>query len=94
LQKKGKQEPSTPPGLLRLFLHGFQGPEPGDKDSGEDKSIEIAMQYRTAQGETGTILLSYWTPMGGRESSLPPDQRAAIAQVDQKLHDMSCRGIP
>ena len=24
------------------------------------------MQYRTAQGETGTILLTYWTPMSGR----------------------------
>src|ERR1700726_2085747 len=72
----------------------ISGPEPGDKDSGEDKSIEITMQYRTAQGETGNILLPYWTPMSGRESSLPPDQRATIAQADQQLHDMSCRGIP
>jgi hypothetical protein len=52
------------------------------------------MQYRTAQGETGTIHLTYWTPMSGRESSLPPDQRAAIAQADQQSHDMICRGIP
>jgi hypothetical protein len=52
------------------------------------------MQYRTAQGETGTILLTYWTPMSGRESSLPPDQRATIAQFDQQSHDVSCRGIP
>jgi hypothetical protein len=72
----------------------ISGPEPGDKDSGEDKSIEITMQYRTGQGETGTILLTYWTPMSGDESSLPPDQRAAIAQVDQQLHDTNCRGIP
>src|SRR5271165_7647342 len=43
----------------------ISGPEPGDKDSGEDKSIEITMQYRTGQGETGTILLTYWTPTSG-----------------------------
>ena len=72
----------------------ISGPEPGDKDSGDDKSIEITMQYRTAQGETGNILLTYWTPTSGLESSLPPDQRATIAQLDQQLHDMSCRGIP
>ena len=72
----------------------ISGPEPGDKDSGEDKSIEITMQYRTAQGETGTILLSQWTPMSGRETSLPPDQQATIAEYDQQSHDMSCRGIP
>src|SRR5260370_4244153 len=73
----------------------ISGPEPGDKDNADEaKSIEITMQYRTAQGETGTIMLTYWTPMSGRESSLPPDQRATIAQADQQLHDMSCRGIP
>jgi hypothetical protein len=65
----------------------ISGPEPGDKDSGEDKSIEITMQYRTTQGETGTILLTYWTPMSGRETSLPPDQRATIAEADQQSHD-------
>ena len=72
----------------------ISGPEPGDKDSGDDKSIEISMRYRTAQGETGNIVLNYWTPMSGHESSLPPDQLATIAQVDQQSHDMSCRGIP
>jgi hypothetical protein len=72
----------------------ISGPEPGDKDSGEDKSIEFRMKYRTSQGETGTILLTYRTPMSGRESSLPPDQRATIAHADQQLHDMNCRGIP
>jgi hypothetical protein len=69
----------------------ISGPEPGDRASGEDKSIQITMQYRTAQGETGAILLTYWTPMSGR---MPPDERATIAQFDQQLHDMSCRGIP
>ncbi len=73
----------------------ISGPEPGDKDNADEaKSIEITMQYRTAQGETGTIMLTYWTPMSGRESSLPADQRAAIAQFDHQQHDMSCRGIP
>lgn len=70
------------------------GPEPGDQDSGEEKSIAIRMQYRTAQGETGDIVLNYWTPMSGQESSLPPHQRATMAQFDQQLHDMNCRGIP
>jgi hypothetical protein len=32
--------------------------------------------------------------MAGKETSLPPDQQATMAQVDQQLHDMSCRGIP
>jgi len=73
----------------------ISGPEPGDKDSDEDKSIEITMHYRTAQGETGTIFLTYWTPMSGQwESLLSPDQRAIIAQLDQQSHDVSCRGIP
>jgi len=73
----------------------ISGPEPGDKDNADEaKSIEITMQYRTAQGETGTIMLTYWTPMSGHETSLPPDQRATIAQFDQQSHDMSCQGIP
>ena len=73
----------------------ISGPEPGDKESDEDKSIEITMQHRTAQGETGTIQLNYWTPMSGRwESSLSPDQRATMAQIDQQSHDMICWGIP
>ena len=49
----------------------ISGPEPGNKDSDEDKSIELTMQYRTDKGETGTILLTYWSPMSGRKS-LPP----------------------
>jgi hypothetical protein len=69
-------------------------PEPGDIDSGEDKAIEITMQYRTVQGETGKIVLTYWTPMSGHMTSLPPEQQASIAQADQQMHDMSCRGIP
>jgi hypothetical protein len=60
----------------------------------EHRSIEITMEYRTAEGETGTIMLTYWTPMSGRYPSLPPDQQAGIAQFDQQMHDVSCRGIP
>ncbi len=33
----------------------ISGPEPGDKDLGEYKSIEITMQYHTALRETGKI---------------------------------------
>src|SRR3977135_1339654 len=36
----------------------MSGPEPGDQDSGDDKSIEITMKYRTTQGHTDTILLT------------------------------------
>jgi hypothetical protein len=87
----GTFDTSRPITVIPTWISGL---EPGDRDSGEDKSIEITMQYRTDQGETGNMLLTYWTPMSGRESSLPPDQRAAIAQVDQQLHDTNCRGIP
>jgi len=94
LPEKGQTatfDTSRPITIIPTWISGL---EPGDKDSGEDKSIEIMMKYRTAQGETGTIVLTYWTPMSGRESSLPPDQRATIARVDQQSHDISCRGIP
>jgi hypothetical protein len=87
----GTFDTSRPTTVIPTWI---SGPEPGDKDSDEDTSIEIMMQYRTAQGETGTLSMTYWTPMSGRESSLPPDQRATIAQFDQQWHDMSCRGIP
>jgi hypothetical protein len=69
----------------------ISGPEPGD---GEDKSIEVLLEYRTAQGEVGTIALTYWMPTSGGAPSLPPDQQATIALIDQQMHDMTCRGIP
>jgi hypothetical protein len=69
----------------------ISGPEPGDKDSGEDKNIQVNMKYETARGETGIVTLTYWTPMSG---SLPPDQKAGMAEIDQQSHDMTCRGIP
>jgi hypothetical protein len=95
LAEKGQTGTFDTSRAITVIPTWISGPEPGDKDSGEDKSIQITMQYRTAQGQTGTILLTYWTPMsGGRESSLLPDQRATIAQADQQSHDMSCRGIP
>ena len=94
LMEKGQTATYDTSRPITVIPTWISGPEPGDRDSGEDKSIEITMQYRTAQGKTGTILLTYWTPMSGRESSLPPDQRATIAQADQQLHDMNCRGIP
>src|SRR5450432_2928315 len=62
----------------------ISGPEPGDKDSDEDKSIQVMMKYRNAQGETGIINLTYWTPMSGQETSLPPDQQELIAQLNQQ----------
>jgi hypothetical protein len=96
LAKKGQTATFDTSRPITVIPTWISGPEPGDKDSGEDKGIEIMMQYRTAQGETGNISLTYWpwTPISGQESSLPPDQRALIAQIDQQLHDMGCRGIP
>jgi hypothetical protein len=70
----------------------ISGPEP--EGSGEDKSIQVMMKYRSAQGETGAIVLTYSTPMSGHRTSLPPDQKATIAKVGQQLHDITCRGIP
>ena len=72
----------------------ISGPEPGDKDSGEDKDILVMMKYRNAQGETGTIDLTYWTPMPSHEATLSRDQQESIAWADQQLHDMVCRGVP
>jgi hypothetical protein len=95
LLEKGRTATFDTSGPITVILTWISGPEPGDKDNADEaKSIEITLQYRTAQGETGTIMLTYWTPMSGHETSLPPDQRATIAQADQQLHDMSCRGIP
>jgi hypothetical protein len=88
----GTYDTSQPITVIPTWI---SGPEPGDKDNPDEaKNIEITMQYRTAEGETGTIMLTYWTPMSGHETSLPPDQQATIAQFDQKMHDGSCRGIP
>jgi len=89
--RTGTYDTSRPITIIPTWI---SGPEPGDKDSGENKSIEIMMQYRTEQGETGNIALTYWTPQGGEASLLPPDQRAKITQLDRQLHDMNCRGIP
>lgn len=69
----------------------ISGPEPGDKGSGEEKDIQIMMKYLTAQGETGIVSLTYWTPISG---SLPADQKARLAEFDQESHDNVCRGIP
>jgi hypothetical protein len=72
----------------------ISGPEPGDKESDEDKSIQVWLEYRNAQGEAGVVNLTYWTPTSGRETSLSSDQKALMAEIDQQLHDMACRGIP
>jgi hypothetical protein len=87
----GTFDTSHPITVIPMWI---SGPEPGDKDSGEGKSIQVMMKYRNAQGETGVITLTYWTPMSGHETSLRPDQQESFAQLDQQLHDMSCRGIP
>lgn len=87
----GTFDPSRP---LTVIPSWISGPEPGDKDSGEDKEIQVMLKFSNAQGEHGTIALTYWGPMSGKEASLAPEQRTAIVQLDQQLHDMSCRGVP
>ena len=95
LMEKGQTATFDTSRPITIVPTWISGPEPGDKDNADEaKSIEITMQYRTAQGETGMITLTYWTPMSEHETSLPPDQRATIAQFDQQSHDMSCQGIP
>jgi hypothetical protein len=71
----------------------ISGPEPGNKDSGEQKTIEVMLSYRTAQGETGTINLEFWTP-AEPAASLTPEQRAMLVKQNWRLHDMGCRGVP
>jgi hypothetical protein len=79
---------------LTVIPSWISGPEPGDKESGEDKDIQVMLRFRNAQGKSGTIALTYWGPMSGKETSLSPDQQAAIAQFDQQSHDVNCRGVP
>lgn len=79
---------------ITIVPTSISGPEHGDKDSGEDKDIQLTMGYRDAEGRTGTLLLNFWTPMSGEYASAPQDQQDAIALADQQTHDISCRGIP
>jgi hypothetical protein len=72
----------------------ISGPEPGDKESGEDKSIQVMLKYRNAQGETGSVLLTYWSPTSDQYDALTPDQKATMAEIDRQNHDAMCRGIP
>ena len=73
----------------------ISGPESGDKNNpDEQKNIEVTLTYHTTEGETGTIMLTYWTPMGGKYTSLPREQQEFIIEQDRVMHDSSCRGIP
>jgi hypothetical protein len=95
LMKQGKTGTYDIAHPITVIPTWISGPEPGDKNnSDEANEIEVSLKYRTTQGETGTILLTYWTPMSGKEASLPPDQLAEIIKEDWELHDLSCRGIP
>jgi hypothetical protein len=95
LMKQGKTGTYDFAHPIAVIPTWISGPEPGDKNnSDEANEIEVSLKYRTTQGETGTILLTYWTPMSGKGTSLPPDQLAAIIKEDWELHDLSCRGIP
>lgn len=95
LMKQGKTGTYDIAHPITIIPTWISGPEPGDKDnSDEADNIEVSLKYRTAQGETGTILLTYWTPLSGKETSLEPDQLATIIEQDWVMHDLSCRGIP
>lgn len=88
LAKKGQTGTFDTSRPITVVPTWVSGPEPGDKESDEDKSIQVMLKYRNAQGETGIVSLTYWTPMSGHVPA------ASIAEIDQQLHDMSCRGIP
>ncbi|HEY5067964.1 MAG TPA: hypothetical protein VIJ04_24450 [Xanthobacteraceae bacterium] len=94
LMKQGKTGTFDTAHPISVIPTWISGPEPGDKDSDEDKSIEVSLKYRTTQGETGTMLLTYWTPMAGGYTSLPKDQQTAANEFDWQMHDFQCRGIP
>ncbi|MFZ3350796.1 MAG: hypothetical protein WA268_08010 [Xanthobacteraceae bacterium] len=94
LMKQGKTGTYDTAHPISVIPTWISGPEPGDEDSDEDKSIEVSLKYRTTQGETGTMLLTYWTPMAGGYTLLPPDQQNSIIGTDWQLHDAVCRGIP
>ena len=94
LAEKGETATFDTSHAITVIPTWISGPEPGNKASDEDKDIQIMMKYRNAQGEPGTIALTLWTPMSGQDAELPPERREAIAQADQQLHDINCRGIP
>jgi hypothetical protein len=94
LMKEGKTGTFDVAHPITIVPTWISGPEPGDKDSDEKDNIEVTLKYRTTQGETGAILLTYWTPISGKETSLPPDQLATMVENDWMLHDLNCRGIP
>jgi hypothetical protein len=48
--KTGTFDTSRPIAVVPTWI---SGPEPGDKESGEDKNIEVMLQYRSALGEKG-----------------------------------------
>ena len=95
LVRQGKTATFDTAHPITIIPSWVSGPEPGDKDnSDEANNIEVSLQYRTAQGEVGTVLLTYWTPMVGKYTSLPRDQQDFVIKQDRLMHDMSCRGIP
>jgi hypothetical protein len=94
LSEKGQTGTFDSSRALTVIPTWISGPEPGDKESGEDGAIQVMLKFRNTQGENGTIALTYWGPISGRETSLSLDQQDAIARFDQQSHDMNCRGVP
>jgi hypothetical protein len=60
LMEKGQTATYDTSRPITVIPTWISGPEPGDKDNSDEANyIEITMQYRTAQGETGSIFLTY-----------------------------------
>jgi hypothetical protein len=77
LMKQGKTGTYDIAHPITILPTWISGPQPGDKDNPDEAdNIEVSLKYRTAQGETGSALLTYWTPMSGIDTSLPPYQLA------------------
>lgn len=72
----------------------ISGPEPGKMNINGTANLEVTIKYRTDSGETGSMLLTYWSPISSRYTSLSASQQEAIALIDQQMHDLMCKGIP
>jgi len=94
LAEKGQTATFDTSHPINVIPTWISGPEPSDKDSDEDKSIQVMMKFRDSQGRAGAIDLTYWTPISGHETGMSSTQQTSIVQFDQQMHDMSCRGIP
>lgn len=86
LAEKGQESTFDSSRPFSVIPTWISGPEPGDNDS-----VQVMMKYRNAQGESGIIDLTYWTPAAFLGAAVTTEQRTRLAW---QFHDMSCQGVP